>query len=44
MIKYEFAVLRIPSKFELLRVARLLNANPINSVREPLIEEIGYCF
>ena len=29
-IKYGVGVLWIPSKFELLRLAKLLNANPIN--------------
>lgn len=33
--KYNIAVLRIPSKFELMRVARLLNANPLNTVSVP---------
>lgn len=42
-IKYGIAVLRIPSKFELLRVAKLLNANPINTVKTPSVEDIGYC-
>ena len=28
--KYNVGVLRIPSKFELLRLAKLLNANPLN--------------
>ncbi len=42
-IKYGIGVLRIPSKFELLRLAKLLNANPINQVKVPTLEEIGYC-
>lgn len=43
MNKYDLAVLKIPSKFELNRVARLANCAPINSVRAPTIEEIGHC-
>ncbi len=40
--KYEIGVLRIPSKFELLRLAKLLNANPINTVKAPSHDEIGF--
>lgn len=36
-------MLRIPSKFELLRLAKLLNASPINQVKVPTAEEIGFC-
>ena len=43
MNKYDLAVLKIPSKFELQRVARLVNCAPINSVRAPTFEEIGHC-
>lgn len=43
MNKYNLAVLRIPSKFELLRVARLVNCSPINTVRAPTPEDLGYC-
>lgn len=43
MVKYDLAVLRIPSKFELNRVARLVNCAPINSIRPPTFEEIGHC-
>ncbi len=41
--KYGIFVLKCPSKFELLRVCRLLNAKAIPSVRVPTKEELGYC-
>ena len=41
--KQRIGVLRVPSKFELLRLAKLLNANPINQVKSPSHEDIGFC-
>lgn len=43
MNKYGLVVLRVPSKFELIRLARLLNARPIPSVEIPSIDDLGYC-
>lgn len=43
MNKYGLIAVRIPSKFELLRVCRLLNAKAIPSVEIPKIDQMGYC-
>jgi T-complex protein 1 subunit theta len=41
--KYGIFVLKVQSKFELLRLCRLLNARAIPSVKPPTPEDIGYC-
>lgn len=41
--KYGLFVLRCPSKWELVRLCRLLNARAITSVRVPTKEDLGYC-
>lgn len=38
MNKYGIVAIRIPSKFELVRVCRLLNAQAINSVQIPKVD------
>lgn len=43
MNKYGLVVLRVPSKFELLRLGRLLNAKVIPSVDIPKVDQLGYC-
>lgn len=43
MNKYGLVVLRVPSKFELLRVGRLLNATVLPTVDVPRTEHLGYC-
>lgn len=43
MNKYGLVVLRVPSKFELLRLGRLLNAKVIPSVDVPTVDQLGYC-
>ncbi len=43
LTKYGIFILRCPSKFELLRLCRLLNAKPIPSVKLPTKEDLGYC-
>lgn len=41
--KYGLLVLRIPSKFELIRLCRLLNARAIPSLKVPSEEDLGFC-
>ncbi len=41
--KYGLFVLKIQSKYELIRLCRLLNANVISSLRVPTKEDIGFC-
>lgn len=41
--KYGIFVVKIQSKWELLRLARLLNARPINKLVAPTPEDIGFC-
>lgn len=41
--KYGVSAVRIPSKFELQRLCRLLNATAIPTVELPKIDHIGYC-
>lgn len=43
MNKYGLLVLRLPSKFELMRLCRLLNAKAIPTVEAPKIDDLGYC-
>lgn len=43
MNKYGLLVLRIPSKFELIRLARLLNSRALPEIRIPSIDDLGYC-
>lgn len=43
MNKYGLVAIRIPSKFELVRVCRLLNAQAINAVEIPKVDQMGYC-
>lgn len=41
--KYGLMVLRVPSKWELVRLCRLLNARAIATVKAPTKEDLGYC-
>lgn len=41
--RYGIFILRCPSKWELVRLCRLLNARPITSVKLPTKEDLGYC-
>ena len=41
--KYGLLVLRIPSKFELLRLCRLLNARAIPNLKVPTEDDLGFC-
>ena len=41
--KYGIFILRCPSKYELLRLCRLLNARAIPKVKVPTKEDLGYC-
>lgn len=43
MNKYGLLVLRVPSKFELIRLARLLNARALPQVEVPRVDDLGYC-
>lgn len=43
MNKYGLVVLRVPSKFELIRVARLLNTKVIPTIEVPKVDQLGYC-
>lgn len=41
--QYGIFILRCPSKWELVRLCRLLNARAIPSVKAPTKEDLGYC-
>ncbi len=41
--RYGLMVLRCPSKFELLRICKLINAKAITHLREAKKDELGYC-
>ena len=43
MNKYGLVVLRVPSKFELLRLGLLLNAKVLPTVDIPTVDQLGYC-
>lgn len=43
MNKYGLLVLKVPSKFELVRIARLLNAKTLPTVSAPMVDDLGYC-
>lgn len=36
-------VIRIPSKFELVRLCRLLNATALPTLKIPTQDDLGYC-
>lgn len=41
--KYGLMVVKIQSKYDLIRLCRLLNARTIPSLRAPTQEDIGFC-
>lgn len=41
--KYKIMVVRVPSKFELRRLCRALNASPMARLGAPTAEEMGHC-
>lgn len=41
--KYKIMVVRVPSKFELRRLCRALNASPLARLGAPTAEEMGEC-
>jgi len=41
--KYKIMVVRVPSKFELRRLCKALNASPLARLGAPTAEEMGEC-